>query len=366
MQEKGIISTNQFVWMLFIIITPFTVLQAPSILITLAGRDSWLSVIGGWVMDVLLAIVYAYMGIRFSGQNFVQYSITILGKYLGRIVGILFPLFFLLVSIILMRSLAQLINTAFLPKTPLELILVTGSLIIGYTARKGIEVMGRVAEILGPVYFFSIILLGLFLIPDAKIDHLEPQFENGVYPFLVGSPFVLTFFGICIMMAMFIPLCNKPENGFLAKFIAVSIGAITLGIVVIFSIAVFDVEIDKNMISPSLMLSDMANIGTFIERIEVIWMMIAIGAGIMASTYLIWASSLGISQIVGMNTYKPLVYPLVLISLILNLTTFSSNIEQRNFINYTLPIIGIFVEVGLEIFLFITALVLKKHSKKAF
>ena len=111
MQEKGVISTNQMIWLLFILIASVTAIQVPALLISQAGRDAWLSVIGGWFMDVMLAVVYGYMGVRFPGQNFVQYSITILGKTGGRIVGIVFPLFFLLFCAVLLRGLTQLLNT---------------------------------------------------------------------------------------------------------------------------------------------------------------------------------------------------------------------------------------------------------------
>jgi len=363
MQEKGIISTNQFIWMLFIIITSVTDFLAPEFLIMIAGRDAWLSVIGGWFLDVLLALVYAYMGIRFFGQNFVQYSITILGKYLGRIVGIMFPLFFLLVCTVMMSGLSQLIKVMFLPKTPFEVILISGFLLIGYAARNGIEVNGRVAEVVGPVYLLSIVVLSLLLIPNVEISRLKPQFDHGVYPFLVGSPFILTFFGICIMMAMFIPLCNRPENGFLAKFTAVSIGAYVIGSIVVMSVAAFGFEQVQNMLNPGLMLSRLINIGHFWERVEIIWMVIAVGSGILASAVMIWAFSLGLSQIVGLSDYKPLVYPAVLISVVTSLTSFDNYIELTNFIHYTYPIIAVIVEAGLEIFLFITALVLNKRPK---
>lgn len=365
MQEKGIISTNQFVWMLFILITSVSAIQIPGMLIMQAGRDAWLSVIGGWFLDVLLALVYAYMGIRFPGQNFVQYSITILGKYVGRIVGILFPLFFLLVCTLLMRGLSQLINAFFLPSTPFEVIMISGFIVVGYAARKGIEVIARVTEVLGPLYILSTVIVVLLVSPYVEMDRLKPQFDHGVYPFLIGSPFILTFFGICIIMAMFIPLCNRPENGFLAKFIAVSLGALFVGTIVILSVAVFGYEQAQNMYAPGLELTRMINIGRFLERLEIIWMMIATGAGVIASANLLWAFSLGISQIVGLRTYKPLVYPAALIALILGLTSFDSNMEQMSFVQYTFPVFAVFVEAGLEIFLFIVALVLNKRGNPA-
>lgn len=60
MHEKGIISTNQCIWLLFCLITSFTTIHIPRLIILQAGRDAWLSVILAWFLDVLLAMVYAY------------------------------------------------------------------------------------------------------------------------------------------------------------------------------------------------------------------------------------------------------------------------------------------------------------------
>lgn len=360
MQEKGIISTNQYVWMLFILISSVPNFMAPEFLLMIAGRDAWLSVIGGWFLDILLALVYGYMGIRFAGQNFVQYSITILGKYIGRIIGAVFPVFFLLVCTLLMSGMSHFIKVLFLPKTPMEVILISAFILVGYAARNGIEVNGRVAEFIGPLYILSIVVLSLLLIPNVEINRLQPQFNLGVSPFMVGSIFVLAFFGICIMMAMFIPHCNKPENGFLGKFIAASMGVYVIGTIAILGIAVLGLEQIQHLIDPGLALSRVVDIGHFWERVEIIWMVITIGSGIMASAIMIWAFSLGMSQIVGLRTYKTLVNPAILVSIVVCLTSFDTILKLANFIHYTFPIIAIFVEGGLEIFLFILALILKR------
>lgn len=360
--KKEIISTNQFVWMLFSIITSFTTLQIPGLLIFHAGRDAWIAVILAWFFDVLLAIVYAYMGIRFPGQNFVQYSMTILGKYFGRIVGMMFPLFFLMVTSLLMRAIGVLISNVILPSTPLEVILLSGYIFIAYAVKKGIEVIARASEIMGPIYLLSFIILFILISPAIKISRLKPQFIEGFYPAFSGSIFILAFIGICIIMGMYIPICNHIENGFIAKFIAVSLGAFVVCSLVIFCICIFGTEQAGNMVNPGLMLARMIKIGNAIDRVEVIWFILAIEAGLMTSVSLIWASSLGISQIIGLRTYKPIVYPVILIAAVLSITSFDSNVEVSNFAFYTYPFIGIFVESGLEIFLFIMALVLKKKG----
>ncbi|ACV63490.1 spore germination protein [Desulfofarcimen acetoxidans DSM 771] len=356
MLEKGIISTNQFIWMLFIIITSVAFLQAPTLVVTYTERDAWLSVTGGWLLDVFLATVYAYMGIRFAGQNLVQYSITILGKYMGRLVGSIFVLFFLMVGILLQSAMTQVIISILLPRSPFVFIMTIMFIISSYAARNGIEIIARVSELLGPFYIFSIVLIGLIAIPNINIERLKPQLEHGLQPIMSGSLFMLCFYGICIIMTMFIPLCNKPENGFIAKVQAISLGAIFVGIVVIVSIGAFGLDFAQRAYAPIYQITRMLNI-----RIEIIFLLIAIGSGIIASAMMIWSFSLGISNIMGLSTYKPLIYPASIISLGLGLN-FQNNVELLHYIQNTFPSVAIIVELVLVPILLIVAIALKKHG----
>ncbi|HEY8908815.1 MAG TPA: endospore germination permease [Desulfosporosinus sp.] len=362
MPEKGIINTKQFVWLLFVIITIFAAMQIPGMLIRQAGRDAWLSVLGAWFLDVMLALIYAYMGIRFPGENFVQYSITILGKYLGRMVGIIFPLFFLLVCTLLLQGLAQTVHNTFLPQTPFNVILIANFLVCAYIGRKGIEVIARMTEILGPLFLLSIVTLSFLVLPSFQIARLKPQFDQGVAPFLTGTPILLTSFGVCIIMAMYIPLCNRPENGFLAKFSAVSMGALVVGLVTVLSVGVFGNEDAQYMFSPGIQLAKMVNFSNYFERVEMIWLVINVGSSIVGSASLLWAFGEGLAQVAGLKTYQSLIYPGALISLVLCIVSFPSGLQQTAFYHYTFPIIGVFVETGLELFLFAAALILHKRG----
>lgn len=276
----------------------------------------------------------------------------------------MFPIFFLLVTSILMRTLAALISNLFLYRTPIELVLAISYILIAYGVRKGIETIARTCEVLGPVYLLSLVTLFACLIPKVAISRLKPLLTHGVYPFVSGIPFILGYLGICIIMGMYIPICNRPKNGFLAKFIAVSIGSSMIILLVCISTGIFGAEQAGNMINPGFQLARLVRVGDFIERMEIIWFMVAIAAGIMTSANLIWAFSLGISQIAHLNTYKPFVYPAVLIAYILSLTSFNNVVELINFSLYSYCFIAIFVGTGLEMLLFIAALILRKRGRK--
>ncbi len=360
MNNKEIISTNQFVWMLFTIITSFTTLQILGMLIYHAGRDAWLSALGAWFLDVMLALVYGYMAVRFPGQNMMQYSVTILGNFFGKLVGFLFCLFFLMVASFLMRSIGMLISNVILPNTPMQLVILTGFIFASYAVKKGIETIARACEILGPVYFISLLLLLIFIFPLVDINQIKPQLVNGTYPFITGSIFLVSYYGICIIMGMYSPICSKQENGFIAKFIAVSMGAFIISILVSFGVGVFGCDQAGNLVNVGWQLTRMIDIGDIIQRVEIIWMIIAIGAGIITVANMLWAFCKGVSDLTGLSSYKSITYPSALLALVLSIISFDSNAELLNFAFYSYPLIGVFIQTGLELFLFVMAFVLKK------
>lgn len=362
MEDKSVISTNQYVWLLFSIITSFSTLQIVGRLIAHDGRDAWLSVIFAWFLDVVLAAIYAYMGVRFPGQNIVQYSITILGRFWGSVVGAMFLLFFLISSAGLIRSLCSLLTNEFFPGAPIRAFMVICFFLIAVGAKKGLEVFARTSEILGPIYLLSFIVLFALAIPLANLDNLKPQLYRGFLPSITGAPFILSFISICIMMGMFIPHCNKPANSFKGKFIAVSLGAAIFEFLVILGIGIFGSEQAGNMVNVGLRIARIVSIGSAIQRLEAVWLMISIAAGIMTAISLIWAFSMGVSQIADLRSYRPLVYPSALFALVLADTSFNNINDVDSFSNYIFPFIALLVESGLEWFLFIMALALKKRG----
>jgi nitrate reductase NapE component len=90
---------------------------------------------------------------------------------------------------------------------------------------------------------------------------------------------------------------------------------------------------------------------------------IAIGAGIMTAINTLWIFSLGVAQIVEVETYKPLVYPVALVSLALCLASFPDNISYLNFAFYCFPILGLLIQGGLGLLLLIAALISGKKGK---
>lgn len=363
MRKQNLLTTRQFVVLLYVLFTAFTALQSPGILIYQAERDAWISVIIAWILDITLGLVYAKMGVRFKTQSFVQYSETILGKYLGKILGMVFPLSFFLMIPMFLSSLSMVITKAFLPKTPSMVILVSSYIVIGYSARKGIVAIGRACEIAGPIFLVSMFMLFALILPWSEIGNVKPILDSGIYPVFSGALFILSFLGVCIMMGMFIPISERPENGMKAKFVASTMGSITIGLLVVFTIGTFGIQQAYNMFYPSLQVARIINIGQFIQRIDIVWIVVAIAATLIGASILMWGACEGFSQVMKIKDNLPIVYPLTLLSLVLAITTFKSDKILKDYIFYFFPFLSVIMTV-IEILLMAVAMARKKKGSE--
>lgn len=354
--ERGQISTNQFVWMLVGIITSYSIAFVPGILLQVTQPDGLISILLAWGSDVALALVYAYMGLRFPRQTFVQYASTVLGPWLGKPVGLMFPLFFWFVSALLLRWSSEMLVDLFLPGTPTLVVLATTLLVVAYGARAGLETVARAAEVMAPLFILIIGVLLLLVAPQMRFEFVPPMLEDGWGPPLRGVPLVLSFLAICIMMGMFQAYQNEPHRAWFAKLSAVSIGSLVLAGIVLASIALLGPEAASASMYPDLAVVRVVAIGEFVERIDMLWMATALGAAVLSLSILLWATALGVSQTFGLKDYRPLVFPLAGLTLPVALILFEGQIEEVIFTETYFPIYALSVEAGLVILLWLVAL----------
>lgn len=255
------------------------------------------------------------------------------------------------------------ISKAFLPDTSTTIILATSYIVVGYSARKGIVAIGRACEVAGPIFLLSMILLFGLLKPWSDLNQVMPILESGMGPVFRGALFILSFLGVCIIMGMFIPISVQPEKGMKAKFIASTMGSITIGLLVVFTIGTFGIQQAFNMFYPSLQVARIINIGEFIQRVDIVWLVVAIAATLIGASILMWGTCEGFSQLLKSKDSRPFVYPLTLLSLIIALTTFKSDIILKDYLAYFFPLFALLMTM-IEILLLLVAIARKKKGSE--
>ncbi|MEH7307198.1 GerAB/ArcD/ProY family transporter, partial [Neobacillus drentensis] len=263
--EKAKISATQ----LFVLIVLFE--MGSAILLGLGAKvkqDAWIAILLGLAGGISVFFIYYRLYMYYPDLPLTSYLQKIVGKWLGRFIGVLYITYFIYLASRVLRDFGELLTTTIYNSTPLFVINSLMIITIIYGLHKGFEVLARVGEIFfGIVYFTAI--LGMLLIVFSGLIHLgnlKPILENGLKPVL--KTFLretITFpFGEMVVFTMLLPFLNDKKK---AKFVCVGgmiLAGINITITTIINITVLGVDLFYRSTFPLLSTIGRIQIADFI------------------------------------------------------------------------------------------------------
>ena len=184
--------------------------EALTLLVTLMSGQVFLSMprnmallgdTAGWLI-VLLSGIFSLIGYYFlasllkeyPGLDILQISQSLCGKYLGTLFSIIFFLFFLSISSLMLRQFAESFIISILPNTPISIVCFFFLFLLVYGAIQGIETLTRVAWFFGPYLLLAFIVTIGFSMPYADLQLLLPILGKGPLTLLKHSVFHISLF----------------------------------------------------------------------------------------------------------------------------------------------------------------------------
>jgi spore germination protein KB len=315
------------------------ILFMPSILATAAKQDAWISAVIGVGFGLILVCLYSIIGSRFPEKTLFQYSELILGKWLGKIVSLLFLFFFMYLAAHILRNIEDFITVQIMPETPIQFIGIIFLSIVIMGTRLGLEPIARTGEILFPwvILFFIIILVTLPV--EFEVNKIKPVFEQGIKPILKGSTSVIAFpFMEAVIFLMLFPFVNKTKEA-KKSFIAASlVGGLVIIIITVYSILVLGADFTARNLFPSYALAKQINIANFFQRVEAIVAGMWFISIFFKLTICFYASAMGLAQLLNLKEFRPLTLPLGMIILVLSIIISPNMVEFQSFLSkYDFP-----------------------------
>lgn len=173
-----------------------------------AGADAWIAVLIAMVAGLLLLLFLTLPIHRIEpDKDMIEIFRLYLGRFAGYALGVVYLLYFSYKSIRNIREFGDLMIMYLLPRTPLSVLLVVVLLIAGYAVSQGIEVFGRITQIIMPwiistyaTFFVIIYATGLF-----DVKRIQPVLEHGIKKTAaVALPELVSFpFGEMVLFLMF-------------------------------------------------------------------------------------------------------------------------------------------------------------------
>ena len=356
------INARQFTWLVSLYIIGSSILIIPSGLAAEAKQDAWIAAILSVSIGILLVFFYGVFIKKFPDKTIVEVTEEVVGKWIGKVVSFSFFSFVFLLAALVLRNIGDFFTTQILIETPLEVIFAIFILVVIMGAGLGIETIARACEIFFPWIFFLLFLLIVLLIPEMKFANIKPFFDEGFKPIIRASiPFIGLPFLELIAFLMIHPSVNQSKSVSNAFLKGTLLGGIVLFVVILSTILVLGSDFTSRNTYPTYILAKIISIGQIVERIEVIVAIVWMLSIYFKLVLLFYVSSLGLSQVLNIKDYRPLLFPLGLVMIVLSLISYPDIIYMQVFVTEIWTIYASSFGLVLPILMLLIAKIRKIH-----
>jgi len=323
-----------------------------------AKNDAWIAILIGGAGGALLLWIYTRIAMLNPSKTLVDILKDRLGKVLGTVISILYIWYFIHLASLVLRNFGEFICTTTLPETPMAVIIGLFAAVLVYVINSGIEVVGRLGELLVPVIPLVVFVICLSLITIHDFGAVLPVLGNGIEPVLMASFALVTFpFGETVAFLMLFQCLNNQEK--LKKIIFASAGVFTLmGILIFFrDIFVLGSElIYRATFVPHL--STMLIPGINVEPLVNINLLISGGIKISVCIY---AATNALCQLAGIDDYRKLTTAVAVFCVVLSVWIYENIVEMFAWAEKVWPLYSIPFQIIIPVLLLLLSL-RKKHG----
>ncbi|MEW9669293.1 endospore germination permease [Ammoniphilus sp. 3BR4] len=324
------------------------------VVLTHAGRDGWLSLLVALGPALLVGYVIARLAQLFPGRTLVEYTEEIFGKWIGKLVSLLFIFYFFHDTTIALRGFGEFYTSAITPRTPIVVYFSAIMIMAVYAVRSGLEVLARTNQIFLVTMIPVGLLASILTQKDKDYANFLPILEYGPEPMLMGAFTLVSLFSTFIAVGMVFPYIS---NGKKLKRFSVA----TMAILIVMFIgpmtgptALFGAERSVGLNFPTFQILRDMKVGE-LQRLDLLGIMLwSMGSFSKISVFL-YATSLGIAQWFRLKDYRILSVPLGALMVIVSLLNSESFIEIFRFLKDTYPYYSAFIGLLLPMILLIAA-----------
>ncbi|MFC7394517.1 GerAB/ArcD/ProY family transporter [Scopulibacillus cellulosilyticus] len=358
MLEKGKISSLQLGILLFELQTATGVISLPSSAYKYAKQNLWISYIFASFVFFIFIFVYFYLNKYYPKKTLIEYCTSLLGKWIGKTIGFICLFYIFYVSTFNLGEYSEFLTINFFSRTP-KVVTICGLVIVCcFAVIGGIEVIGRCAQFFLPVIIILFLLMLILILPEAKVLNLFPVLENGFNTPLKGGIISSAWFGDNFILTFLLPYVSDSKKAKKSVMISLLISTLTLTTVSLTILMVLG-ELTDKFFYPFIVVARYISVADFLEHVEAAVMAIWILGMFIKMTLFIYVLTLGTSQWLKLNDYRPLVLPIGFLLTFLevwvdpNLATLFKNYNPDH-------IFGMFPKYIFPAFLFIIALIRHK------
>ena len=334
-----------------------------SYVMTLTGRESWISVLLGFAVSLLLVLLYTALTRRFEGKSLFEIHETVFGPAVGRAISLFYVFFFLTMTSVNVNDVSNFAVDYIMPATPPVVIVLTFLFICGWAARKGAGGICRLG------FLFFVLVTGIttaniiMLFKDMDFTNFLPAFQLSAGDYLKGGGVLAAApFGEILVFLMLVPNVSGKKGLRRPFFIGLAIGAATLLAVVCRNIGVLG-NLATVTSLPSYEAVRHIQIAEVITRVDVLYALCMLFLQFFKVSLYFYATALGIAQIFRLKNYTFLVTVLGALAAVYSFIVFGPSMENTYWGSHIVPVFAALFEGALPLVTLLTALIFHRGRK---
>ncbi|GAB6099678.1 GerAB/ArcD/ProY family transporter [Halanaerocella petrolearia] len=312
-RKQGKITERQFSAIIINTVIGVGILFLPRSVVRFSDTGSTLAVVLATLIFLFNLLVIIKLGLRFPRDNIFEYMPKILGKIVGKLIGLFFIVYWFVSVALGIRAFSELLVTAILPTTPLEIIMISMLMIVTYLARKDIQVIGRVNELYTLILIIPLLVLAVTSFGHGETVQVFPLFRGynslNILKGSISAYFSLLGFEI---ITIFIPHITTKKLTLEYGLKGWIIPSCIVVIIMLACLAVFGAFELKNLVWPTFELIKSTHFFSLLfERLEVAFITIWVIAIFTTASNLLYGLSIGAAQILNLDDNRTLIAPLL-------------------------------------------------------
>lgn len=304
------VSGIQAFWMICIMDIGMTLLMTFTPTLQAAKQDAWVSILVAGCIALLIAVITTKLVLLHPEQTFIQFSQTIMGKWLGKIIIIIYLVQWYTIIPIVLRQFSDLLRVLLLNTTPGIFIILPMVLIVIYvTYSGGIDGIGRVSEVLGPLILLMVLVVLTTSVMNIEWKRLLPFYaDSGMAAILKGSLPPASYLGHAVEFVMISPFLFTPRKGSSYTIWAVAVASFGVLLSVIMVILTVGVNLSSRMWYPFFEMTKKIAVFGFIENLDAIAVVIWIASVFIKLSIYMFVTSYGTAQFLQVKNWKNMIW----------------------------------------------------------
>jgi spore germination protein KB len=327
----GKISQRQLAYLFFTILIGTIFFYNPQIVVGTVGQDAWIVYLIATFWGIMVALVIVALGRRFPDKTLTAYIPHIIGKPLGKILSLLYTIWFLFIGGGLLAQFANFMNTTIMASTPKMVFIITFVAIAFYAVHSGLEVVVRVNELLLWVIVIAIILVVTLPYELMDLRRMLPVGQMSIGKLVATSLIAGSWRGEVMLVGMFLPALVTLKNTTRNMIWTVFLVGVFMIAVEISLVTVFGAQIVGDLEVPVFNLARMISTARVLDRVEALVLIIWVLATFVKICAFLYCTAQATADTMGFQESRFLLLP---ISLLFTAIAYNQTVDPAKFIDF--------------------------------